>query len=61
MKIIIFTFFQELFRVMLGANLIFLILELIKPGSVLAYLNPSYWLLTWFLSVIILLRFKPKK
>ncbi|MCX6792599.1 MAG: hypothetical protein NTY12_01100 [Candidatus Falkowbacteria bacterium] len=32
-----------------------LVLETLWPGSVLAYINLNYWLISWVLSVILLL------
>lgn len=46
---------QELFRVMLAGNLLFLAMELVKPRSVLAYLNGNLWLVIWLISGIIIL------
>ncbi len=49
---------QELFRVMLAGNLLFLAMELVKPRSVLAYLNGNLWLVIWLISGIIILTSK---
>jgi amino acid transporter len=47
-------FFQELFYVLLGAIVIFSVLELLWPRMVLAYINPNWLLLAWVVSGILL-------
>lgn len=48
-------FFQELFYVLTAALLLFVFLEIIWPGMVLAYFNPNYLLLAWLINGIIVL------
>ncbi|MFA4941521.1 MAG: hypothetical protein WC582_02915 [Patescibacteria group bacterium] len=53
--------FKELFYVLSGALVIFVILEIIWPNVVLAYLNLNWVLLSWlFAGIIILLTEKNK-
>ncbi len=37
---------------------VFIILEIIKPGLILGYLNLNFWLFFWAVNVIILLYYK---
>ena len=52
---------QELFYVLSGALVLFILLEIVKPQIVVAYLNISFWLLLWLLNGMILLMFEKKK
>jgi len=53
--------FKELFYVLTGALVIFVVLELVWPNIVLAYLNLNWVLLSWlFTGIIILLTDKNK-
>ena len=48
--------FIELFYVLTGALVVFVILELVWPNIVLAYLNLNWVLLSWlFIGIIILI------
>lgn len=47
------TIFNELFYVLTGALLIFVFLEIIRPGIVLAYINLNIVLLFWLVIGII--------
>jgi hypothetical protein len=61
MKQFIYQLAKEVFQVMLVGNLLFLIMELTKPRSVLAYLNLNLWLVIWLISgIIVLLNVKTK-
>ncbi len=60
MKKLIYHLAKEVFRVMTAGSLIFLLMELVKPWSVLAYLNWLLWLVIWLASAIIAIAFKPK-
>jgi len=53
--------FKELFYALTGALVIFVILEIIWPNVVLAYLNLNWVLLVWlFTGIIVLLTDKNK-
>ncbi|MFA4834063.1 MAG: hypothetical protein WC619_04445 [Patescibacteria group bacterium] len=47
--------FKELFYALTGALVIFVILELVWPNIVLAYLNLNWVLLSWLFTGIIIL------
>jgi len=47
--------FKELFYVLTGALVIFVVLELVWPNIVLAYLNLNWVLLSWLFTGIIIL------
>lgn len=53
--------FQELFYVLSGALLVFLILESFWPRVVLAYINVSAVLIVWMVIAIILLSIPERK
>mgnify|MGYP001589763934 CR=1 FL=1 len=53
-KRVLKLFVQELFGALTVAVLIFIIMELIKPDLVLAYINLSAVLVGWLISAIIL-------
>ena len=55
MTIFINRLVWELFKVMAAGNLIFLLLEWVKPRSVLAYLNLNTWLAIWLAGGIIVM------
>lgn len=46
---------KELFYVLTGALIAFVLMEIIWPGIVLAYINISWVLLFWLLNVILIL------
>lgn len=50
----------ELFRALSVSSLVFIGLELIKPGLVIAHLSLNYWLFFWFLSGILVLYTREK-
>ena len=54
-------FCQELFYALSGALELFIVLEIIKPQIVTAYISLSFLLLLWCLNAMILLLFKPGK
>ena len=54
-KLFFKIFSQELFYALTGAILLSTGLEIIWPGTVLAYLNLNYVLLAWLLNGIIIL------
>jgi len=60
MKKSVYILAQEVFKVMLVGNVVFLIMELIKPGSVWPFLNIIFWLIIWLASAIIIVIFKVK-
>jgi len=45
----------EFFYVLTGASAVFVLLEIVWPGMVLAYININWVLLFWFLNVILML------
>ncbi len=58
-KKIIFLLVREIFYVLNGAIIIFLLMEIIKPRIVLAYFNINYLLIIWlFLAIVLVLRSK---
>lgn len=60
MKKAVYILAQEVFKVMLVGNMVFLVMELIKPGSVWPFLNIIFWLIIWLASAIIIVIFKVK-
>lgn len=54
-------FCQELFYALSGILVLFVLLEIVKPQIVVAYLNISFCLLLWLLNGIVLLVFKQKE
>lgn len=54
-------FCWELFYVLSGALGLFALMEIIKPWSVVNYLNISFVLLLWVLDAMILLAFRSEK
>ncbi len=61
MKISIQQVIQEIFYVLTGALVIFGLLELIWPRSVMSYINLNWLLILWFFNVILLLLISYKK
>ncbi len=61
MKISIQQVIQEIFYVLTGALVIFGLLELIWPRSVISYINLNWLLILWFFNVILLLLISYKK
>jgi len=58
-KKIFFLLAREIFYVLNGAIVIFLLMEIIKPRIVLAYFNINYLLIIWlFLAIVLVLRSK---
>jgi len=51
----IYLMARELFYVLAGALVIFIVLEIIHPFLVLAYINIGYVLIFWFLAGIVVL------
>jgi len=49
------TFINELFYTLTGALVIFLIMELLWPGVVLAHINYNFVLLLWLVNGIVIL------
>lgn len=47
--------FNELFYVLTSALVVFIALEIIWPGVVLAYININWVLILWLITVIIIL------
>lgn len=45
---------KELFYTLTGALIIFTILELVRPGIVLAYLNINWVLIFWLIAAIVI-------
>ncbi len=54
-KQIIYLMARELFYVLTGALAIFIVLEIIHPFLVLAYINIGYVLIFWLLAGIVVL------
>lgn len=48
----------ELFRALTVSSIILIILELIQPGIVTAYISLNYWLLFWVVDGILVLYYK---
>ena len=46
---------KELFNVLIGGAVIFLLLEIARPRLVSAYLNLNWWLVVWLFCGIIIL------
>ena len=46
---------KETFYVLTGSLAVFVVLETVWPGMVLAYININWVLLFWFLNVILIL------
>ena len=60
-KINLYIIARELFYVLTGAICIFVILEIMWPGVVLAYINVNWVLIFWLLiGILILFIFKEK-
>jgi hypothetical protein len=52
--------FQETFYVLTGALIVFVLMEIVWPGIVLAYININWVLIFWLLNVILLLTINSK-
>lgn len=52
---------EEILRVLTGAIVIFILMEIVWPGIVLAYININWVLIFWLLNVILLLFIKNKR
>ncbi len=52
--------FKEIFSVLTWTLALFIVLELIHPGIVIAYINTNFVLLFWLINGIILLLFAKK-
>lgn len=51
----LYLIFKELFYALTGALVIFVVMEIIWPGIVLAYININYVLISWLIIGIVLL------
>jgi len=55
-KVVLVILLRELFYVLAGACFIFILLEVIRPGVVLAYININLILLLWlFVGILVVL------
>lgn len=54
-RLIIKEISNELFAALTTSFFVLLLLEMIKPGLVTAYISLNYWLFFWFLSGILIL------
>ncbi len=52
---------EEILRVLTCAIVIFILMEIVWPGIVLAYININWVLIFWLLNVILLLFIKNKR
>jgi hypothetical protein len=50
-----YIIFKELFYTLTGALAVFVILEIVRPGIVLAYININWVLIFWLLVGILIL------
>jgi len=55
MKRNLYFIFLEINKVLGAASLIFLVVEMIKPRLILAYINLNWWFIFWLASAIITL------
>ena len=60
MKKLLYLINYEIFKILAAALVIFIIFELIKPRSVLAFVNLNVLLVIWLISGIITVCFKNK-
>ncbi|WKZ24625.1 MAG: hypothetical protein QY321_03335 [Patescibacteria group bacterium] len=51
-------FLKEVFYFLTLGFLMFVLMEMVKPGMVIAYLNLNYWLLVWLIWGIMILSIK---
>jgi hypothetical protein len=52
---------EEIFYVLSGAIAIFVLLEIVWPGVVLAYININWVLIFWLVNVIVILLISKQK
>ena len=55
------SYLQEIYYVFCGALAVFIAMEIIWPGIVLAYININWVLILWLINGILLLLFDGKK
>jgi hypothetical protein len=55
------AYFKELFYALSGCLVIFGLMELIKPGIILAYINYSWLLIFWLISGMVILILSQEK
>jgi hypothetical protein len=52
-------YLREIFYVLNGAVLVFILMEIVKPKIILAYFNLNYLLIAWiFLAIVVVIRNK---
>ena len=57
----IYMIAKELFYVLTGAMLVFIVMELFWPGVVLAYININWLLIFWLIVGIVILVLESRK
>jgi hypothetical protein len=60
-SIIIKIYLQEIFYVFSGALVIFALMEIVKPGMVIAYVNYNVVLIFWFITGMLILFIRNNK
>lgn len=61
MRLFIQRLTEELFRVMTAGTVVFLLMEIVKPRSVLAFMNFNIWLSIWLLNGMLIIALKVNK